>query len=816
MKEKKIPLFKKILLLVGVMLIPTIYSLCYLQAYWNPYNSVDKLPIAVVNNDNGAVINSKQENLGNELVTDLKKSDSLKCSFVGSEEAETGAEANKYYAVITVPADFSKDISSASTTNKKTATIDFEPNQEHSYIASMLLRSAVDTIVNNLRGNVNKEITTSLTNQLQNIPLQLHTLGNGLNTLTTGANKLQNGILDVSNGQKALLKGTASLDSGLDNLSIGGAELNTNIGLLNGGLGQALLGAKQLNAGAGNLSALSTGITSLNTAAAQVSAGLGQLLAQFGTNSKVPTLHDNIDALNGGAKSVADQFADGSTSNLKYVVNSLSDKTSGAPAYVGTVNSLVTVLRNDTGVYNSILSSLGSADASSKPAYANALVLLTDTNSSTEVSYTVSALSAFGITSKDAITAQQNALMGGGTAITQAVSVLASQFSTAVSGQPATLYDGVTQLASGTTQLDSQMATSTDKNNPTLFDSVNQLSLGASQISAGTGQLAKSAPQLIQLKDGVNRFESVLQQLKNGSSQLYAGSNKLIAGASAAKTGSSQLALGSAKLTSGMNTVQNGAAQLAAGMSKAGNSVNTSADTADKNIAATKGLASYTQNPVTMKETDIDPVSDYGTAFAPFFLSLSLWIGAIMMFFGIHFDVIKRIKILSPNTQHVVTRTILFLLIGIVQAVALGLIIQNSLSLHIVNPVMYYFACILFSLVAVSIVQFLIVNVGDLGKLFSILMLIFSLTSCGGTFPVETVPNFYSSLNRFMPMTYSIDLLRQAIIGYNAASAHFDIIVEVVIAVIFTSLTIGLLLFKRSNVKEEKTEIIKAKEDLAL
>lgn len=795
MESKKVSMFKRISLLVGVLIIPTIYSLCYLQAYWDPYNSIDKLPVAVVNQDAGAQVDGKQENLGNDLEQDLKDSDSLKCSFVSLDQAQSGVSGNQYYAAIVVPQDFSKNIASASGTNKQTATILYEPNQEHNYVASLLLKSAVNTIVTGLKGKVDENITDNLSLKLQEVPGQLQTLKDGLDQLNSGAGDLQQGIQKVSDGQDSLTTGAQSLQSGLIDLSKGADDLNGGAGTLDNGLAQAESGAEKLNDGAANLSTLNAGITTANQGAASLSGGLSQLMAQFGTNASDPTLKDNINALNGGAKTVAGQFAGGSTSNLKYAVSSLASS-SGAPSYVDNVNGLVSTLRSDSGVYGSVLAGLaGATDASKKQAYAAALVLLTDTANPTEMGQTEAAL---GLTA-EAISQQQGTLSGGGNSIKQGVAAIAAQFAAAPKGQAPTLYDGVQQLAGGTAELAAQMKTSGDAKSPSLYDSVNALSAGASQLANGTAQLAAGESNIASLQSGIGSLTDALRKLKTGSAQLYSGSQTLVTGASSAKDGSDKLVSGSKDLRNGLDSVQSGASKLADGAQTADSSVGSAVQDANNSMDSTNGLGDFAKDPVQMQENDVNPVQNYGTAFAPFFISLSLWVGALMLFFSVYFDWIRRYKILSPATEHLAGRTVLFLAIGVAQAIVLCVIAQAALKLTIADVPLFYLSCILFSLVAVSIIQFLLIHVGDVGKLITILILIFSLTSTGGTFPVETVPQFYSSLYAFLPMSYSIDLLRQCIIGYHNASAMLDITVEICIIAAFTFLTLFLSFHKKKK-----------------
>lgn len=413
-------------------------------------------------------------------------------------------------------------------------------------------------------------------------------------------------------------------------------------------------------------------------------------------------------------------------------------------------------------------------DVSSKEAYANALVLLTDTDNETEVNGTIAMLSSGGITSKDAITARQAALTGGGSAIEQAVSVLETQFSASGTGQPATF-----------------------------CDDVNQLSSGASQLAAGASSLSNAMPQLTQLQNGASNLDSALQQLNNGASSLFTGSQKLSTGLESASEGSNKLVSGSGDLSSGMNSLYQGSSKLTGEISAASRSVGKSAASAQSGLTSTKGLDTYAQNPVSFKEQDLNLVSSYGIAFAPFFISLSLWIGGILLFFGIHFDWLKRIRILTPDSPFTIVRTLIFMALGVLQALVLGVILQHTLNLHLADIPLYYGACILFSLVSVAIIQFLIVILGDIGKLFVLMFLILSLTSSGGLFPIETVSHPFASINAFLPMTYSIDLLRQAIIRDHFSSASRDIAVECTWMAIFLIMTISTLLIKGKKAAEQ-------------
>ena len=289
--------------------------------------------------------------------------------------------------------------------------------------------------------------------------------------------------------------------------------------------------------------------------------------------------------------------------------------------------------------------------------------------------------------------------------------------------------------------------------------------------------------------------------MNSGSQALYDGSKKLTDGSHAAKSAGSQLSAGAASLQDGAAKLRDGAAKLDDGVSDAKTAVDNSAADANDQLKSTKGLAAFAADPVDIIEAPINAVPNYGTAFAPYFISLSLYVGAIIMFVGIYLDADEKIKTLSRSSERKFIRVGVFALIGVAQAVVLALLAKYGLGLEIKNTLVYYLSCILTSMVFISIVEFFIVCLKDTGKFLALLFLILQLTSCGGTFPMELVPKFFNLLYRFMPMTYSVNLFKEAISGFDSAAAGSAAIVLVAIGAFFTGLTMLFSLGKKAKEK---------------
>src|SRR5690348_16188405 len=93
--------------IVVLMLLPLVYGALYLWAYWDPFGQVDKMPVALVNSDRGAVVSGLQINVGAEIAKSLTDDASLNWHVVDEEEARKGVDHGTYYFMLELPSDFS-------------------------------------------------------------------------------------------------------------------------------------------------------------------------------------------------------------------------------------------------------------------------------------------------------------------------------------------------------------------------------------------------------------------------------------------------------------------------------------------------------------------------------------------------------------------------------------------------------------------------------------------------------------------------------------------------------------------------------------
>jgi putative membrane protein len=323
-----------------------------------------------------------------------------------------------------------------------------------------------------------------------------------------------------------------------------------------------------------------------------------------------------------------------------------------------------------------------------------------------------------------------------------------------------------------------------------------QLKDTSAQIAAGASELSKGNENLPQLKAALVTLSEGLAKAKEGSAKLSIGSDSLNLGLATIKGATLLLSDATKDIATGAAALNSGAKELNTGIETAKAGVDTAITDTKEQLVTLEGLAEFAEAPVNVQQSNVTSIPNYGTAFAPYFLSLSLWVGALIMFVGIYLDTEGKFKILSRNSDNKIARSFIYLLIGFAQAIALAVALKYGLGLKVDNLLLYYASCCLVSMVFISIVQFLMVHLKDVGKLLSIILLILQLTSCGGTFPMETVPKLFNVLYPFMPMTYSVGLFKQAISEVDQSEVLFNVGVLGAILIVFMGLTIALSVLK--------------------
>ncbi|MFC4224052.1 YhgE/Pip domain-containing protein [Lysinibacter cavernae] len=278
---------------IAVMLfIPLIYGALYLWAFWQPNEEMGHLPVALVNEDAGSVKDSKAVNYGDELYDKLIDGADLDWKSVSAEQAAEGVADGDYYFSVTVPKDFSANVTSPTGDAPVSAQIKVNYNDSNSFLASTLGQQAMKQLRDTVRVTVGEESAHTLL-------AGLNDAGDGLRDAADGAGQLTDGLTTASTGLGALSEGATTLNDGM-------GVLNSGVATANGGAQQLSSGSSQIAAGASTLATktdeLASGLVTASDGANRVAGGTSELLGKA-TNELAPgavALDSGADALVAG------------------------------------------------------------------------------------------------------------------------------------------------------------------------------------------------------------------------------------------------------------------------------------------------------------------------------------------------------------------------------------------------------------------------------------------------------------------------------------------------------------------------------------
>lgn len=208
-----------------------------------------------------------------------------------------------------------------------------------------------------------------------------------------------------------------------------------------------------------------------------------------------------------------------------------------------------------------------------------------------------------------------------------------------------------------------------------------------------------------------------------------------------------------------------------------------------------QGLGEFMSSPVEIKTKSVYPIKNYGSAMAPFYSTLAIWVGGIVLvaILKVRVDEDKKLRRLSPSSTYI-GRYLLFLTIGLVQSTIICLGDLFFLQIQCAEPLLFMIAGWAASFVFTLIIYTLTVSFGDIGKALAVVFLVIQIAGAGGTFPVEVVPEFFQGVYPFLPFTYGINAMREAVAGPYGMDFWLDLLK--MLAFVPFALVLGLVLRK--------------------
>ncbi|KRC42673.1 YhgE/Pip domain-containing protein [Oerskovia sp. Root22] len=317
---------------------------------------------------------------------------------------------------------------------------------------------------------------------------------------------------------------------------------------------------------------------------------------------------------------------------------------------------------------------------------------------------------------------------------------------------------------------------------------LDELSSGSAQVAAGAATLAGATPALTQ---GIATAASGGDQLASGAAQLDAGADTLASGAGTLASGTAQVSDGATQLASSSVTLRDGTGELLSGMTELYDGLVAGlGKIPDVDEQTQEDTAKTIGNPVEVKKDTIANAGTYGAGLAPFFMSLAAWIGAYVLFLLVRPLSTRSLAAGRPAWQTALGGWIPPAVIGIAQVALMFTVVKFALDIDPVYAVGTAVLLVLASATFVAILQALNVYLGAVGQFLGLVLMLVQLVTAGGTFPWQTIPEPLRSLHRFLPMSYTVEGLRQLLYGGDLATVARDVgVLLVVLAVALLATT---------------------------
>ncbi|MET8101838.1 YhgE/Pip domain-containing protein [Streptomyces sp. NPDC005236] len=626
--------------LVALLLLPLLYGALYLWSFWDPYGRLDRIPVALVNDDKGATADGRRVTVGDTITAGLRDSDTFEWHEVSSAEARRGVEDGTYYLSLTMPGDFSRRIASSSGTSPETSALQVRTNDANNYIVGQISRTVFSEVRTAASTKASRSFLDKIFISFSDIHGKTVRAAEGADRLNSGIGRAKKGSKDLADGLKEAKKGSGKLSGGLRKLTTGAGDLED--------------GSHQVADGTRALAGKVDGVA-----------------------DKVgPFLKDNEKSIGDTARLVADS-ASGIRHNLGTLVKTAPAAAKGARTASDALNAVHRARCETLPVPDPACPEL------TKAAEAAADVVK--------------------------VTDDVNALIGD--------------------------QDGDLD------ELDKNLAT----------------------LEKQARALADRSPHLSEdLDDAVSKID----KLNDGAAAVARGAKRLHEGLGTVGTGAADLDKGVGRLKTGAGDLDGGLYKLVGGSGKLAGGLHDGAgripdyDKPDRDLR-TEVMA----DPVRMASRDLHKAPNYGTGFAPYFIPLSLWVGAMVAYMLIQ-PLNRRALAAGASAWRVALAGWLpVAAVGVLQTAALMAVLHWAIGLQMVRAAGTVGFLFLVTACFAAIVQWLNARFGAAGRILVLALLMLQLTSAGGTYPVQTSPGFFNAIHPYLPMSYIVEALRRLITG---------------------------------------------------
>ncbi|WP_446897074.1 YhgE/Pip family protein [Clostridium sp. LBM24168] len=679
--------------LIGMCIMPCLYTLVNVRAIWNPYSSakLSNISIAVVDKDRGAIFQNRKVNMGDEIVDNLKKNHNIGWKFVDSKEADRGMMYGKYYAEIEIPEDFSSNLSSIITDNPRKAQILYKANTKTSPMGTKITEGAANSLVSSIKSNfiysVNKTIFSSL-----------NIIGKKADKNKFQIMDLKDSIIALGNNMDIVTAALGSINDSSSNIALIFSQLKP---IISASESTSMINQVPVNNG----ELIKSIKSSLNNSFDNIQVNLNNAKADI---YRLQTLVTNLNSLTGDANSLN---VNSIANMINYQIDILNNEVGSVTDFLQEINSFA-----HNGRISNLLNSLNNVKN----------LLNTEKN-------TVNNLQQ-NLNNKDRISSSlKNSLVYNTSDVSLKLIDSADQYNNEIKGELNSIADDL--IASSNNSVDI-LKTASDMN-----------SLGTKSVDTLINESKLVA-------DYSGKLENKLLQFKD---PIINVSNKL-------------------KLTSNNDIVK--------------------IITILQNNPELMG--NFMANPFNIKEENIYTIPNFGSAFAPTYMTISIWVGCTMLAAMLKTTTakFKGSENLSLKEEYF-GKMLLFVSISIIQSLIIVFTTKFILQVYTKS----FFLMIMFGLfssLAFSTIVYSMVSIfKNLGKAMAVLLVVIQMAGSGATYPIQLNPLVFRIFQPLVPFTYSLSGFRESIGGPLISTVVMDFSILILMTVI--AVLLGLFLKRPLN-----------------
>ena len=681
--------YAALIVFIALSILPSLYAWFNIKASWDPYGkeATSQIKIGVVNKDKGAELKGEFKNIGNQIIDQLKENDVMGWQFVSEKEAVKAVEEGSYYAMITIPEEFSENILSLITDDIKKGKIIYTVNEKVNAIAPKITVKGATAV----QENVNKTVIETVSDIVLSTAKDL---GIEVEGQLPKLDNLYDKLVEIQSKFKDLYETTDLAYDGVNKVADLVTNLQNDIPLITDTLNSTKGLATNL------IDFISKSQTEINNIAPTIKTDIGLVrdLADE-VSSYVDVV---INAINTGSE------------NANVLLGNLNTKVSGLRDYLTSIRVLVEKINghSQNGALSDVLNNLITAENTLNQLY-------------NEIESIKNSLANGNLIDTSKLENAKTVLND----VSNIAGNLYEKFDTEILGNINTILNTANDSAKSALEI---LQRAQDK-----LPKVEEILTTVSALCNKGNEGIKYA------KDNLPRAEEIVNEVTSKVAKIKDSSDlkdllKLIA-----------------------NNVEE--------------------------------RSNYLTSPVELEENSLYPMRNYGTAMTPFYSVLALWVGMTLLVSMFSVEAHGEYN----HMEVYFGKLLLFLTIGMTQALIVSLGDLYLLKIYCVNPALFVTGILFTSITFVAIVYSLVSVFGNVGKVTAIILLVLQVAGSGGTFPIQLTPKFFQIINPFLPFTYAISFARESIGGVVQSVLVKDIVIMLIYIV--ASILISIFLKKPIN-----------------